>query len=151
MAILGGFFFLRVIGQMLVTWRKVRWLPAVEHWQSGLLPYPALVASQAAILGLMGTMVAGVWRGRGRFAQPHPRLGRWVRGFGLVYFTSMVIRYVVTMIVRPQWRWFGHTIPIIFHCILATYLFLYSGALTREARPAEPEAGRVGASVRSSQ
>jgi hypothetical protein len=149
MAILGGLFFLRVIGQMLVTWRKVRWLPAVEHWRSGLLPYPVLVAAQAAILGLMGSMVSGVWRGRGRFAKSRPRLGRWVRGFGVVYFASMVVRHVVTMIVRPQWRWFGHTIPIIFHCILATYLLVYSGALLRDVRPAEPEGDRTGASVPS--
>lgn len=135
MAALGGLFVLRVIGQLLVTRRRFRWLPAVEHWQSGLLPYPVLVAAQIAILGLMGTMVSGVCRGRGRFAQPHPQLGRWVRGVGLVYFVSMVVRYVVTMIVRPQWRWFGHTIPIIFHCILAMYLLVYSGVLMRHERP----------------
>lgn len=149
MAFLGGLFCLRVIGQLLVmvTWRKVRWLPAVEHWQSGLLPYPALVAAQGAILGLMGTMISSVWRGAGRFAQPRPRLGQWVRGFGVVYISSMAARYVVTMIVRPQWRWLGHTIPIIFHCILATYLLVYSGALMRDMHPAEPEGEHTRTSV----
>jgi len=132
---LGGLFFLRVIGQVLVTYRKVRWLPAIEHWQSGLLPYPALLAAQAAIIGVMGAMVAGVWRDRGRFARRRPRLGRWLRGFGIVYFASMIVRYVITMIVRPQWRWFGHTIPIFFHCILASYLLVYSGVLRRDERP----------------
>lgn len=130
MALFAVLFLLRVAGQALVTYRKVRWLPAVEHWQSGLLPYPALLTSQVAILGTMGAMIAGVWRGVGRFAQPRPRLGRWVRAFGLVYFASMIVRYVVTMAVRPQWRWFGHTIPMAFHCVLATYLMVYSRVLT---------------------
>jgi hypothetical protein len=43
------------------------------------------------------------------------------------------------MIVRPQWRWFGHTIPIIFHCILASYLLVYSKVLSRDDT-AKPEA-----------
>ena len=67
MALLGGLFCLRVIDQVLVTYAQVGWLPAVEHWQSGLLPYWALLASQVAILCLMGAMIAGVWRGQGPF------------------------------------------------------------------------------------
>ena len=59
MAAAGGLFFLRVIGQVLVTYRKVKWLPPVEHWQSGLLPVPGAAGSQAAILGTMGAMIAG--------------------------------------------------------------------------------------------
>jgi hypothetical protein len=129
LAFFGGLFFLRVIGQVLVTRCKVKWLPAVEHWQSGLLPYPALLTAQAAILTTMGAIVRDIWRGKGRFARPRPRLGRWLRGFGIAYFSSMVVRYAVTMVMRPQWRWFGHTIPIIFHCILATWLLVYSSVL----------------------
>lgn len=129
MALLGGCFFLRVIGQVLVTYRKVTWLPRVEHWQSGLLPYPVLLAAQAAILGMMGAMVAGTWRGKGRFAKARPRLGRRLLWIGRVYFASMIVRYFVTMSLRPQWRWFGHTIPMIFHCVLATYLMVYARVL----------------------
>ena len=131
LAALSGLFFLRVVGQVLVTYRKVKWLPAVEHWQSGLLPYPVLLAFQGAILGTMGALIAGVWRGRGRFAQPRPRFGRVLRWFGRVYFASMIVRYVVTMAMRPQWRWFGHTIPMIFHCVLATFLMVYARVLTK--------------------
>jgi hypothetical protein len=82
----------------------------------------------------MGAMIAGVWRGRGRFAQPRPRLGRALLWFGRVYFASMVVRYAVTMAVRPQWRWFGHTIPMLFHCVLATYVMVYSTVLAVSAR-----------------
>jgi hypothetical protein len=147
MALLGGLFFLRVIGQALVTYARVGWLPAVEHWQSGLLPYRTLLASQVAILGVMSAMIAGVWRGRGRFNQRRPRLGRMVRGFGRLYLASMVVRYAVTMALRPQWRWFGHSIPIAFHGVLATYLIVYSGVLIGQERPASDEPSAGGAAI----
>ncbi len=154
MALLGGLFCLRVIGQALVTYAQVGWLPAVERWQSGLLPYWALLACQIAILSLMGAMIAGVWRGEGPFQQRRPRLGRAVRWFGFLYLASMVVRYVVTMALWPEWRWFGHSIPTAFHMILATYLLVYSGVLVggvqsrsagahAEGAPTERSAGQA--------
>ncbi len=127
MSLLGGLFFLRVIGQVLVTYARVGWLPAIEHWQSGLLPYPALLASQVVILATMGAVIADVWRGRGRFARPGPRVASALGWFGAVYLASMIVRYAVTMAVRPEWRWFGHSIPIVFHVVLATFLLVYAG------------------------
>jgi hypothetical protein len=56
----GGFLWLftvlllgRVLGQIIVALRAPRWLPPMEQWQSGLLPYPALLAGQAVVLVLM--------------------------------------------------------------------------------------------------
>ena len=43
----------RVLSQLIVAWRAPAWLPPTEQWQSGLLPYPALVAGQAVVLMLM--------------------------------------------------------------------------------------------------
>ena len=43
----------RVLGQLIVAWRAPAWLPPTEQWQSGLRPYPALVAGQAVVLMLM--------------------------------------------------------------------------------------------------
>ena len=129
MTLIGGLFLLRVAGQVLVTYAEVGWLPAVEHWQSGLLPYPALLASQLLILGLMVAMIADVRRGHGWFAGPHPRMGRAIWRFGWLYLGSMVPRYALTMALRPEWRWFEHSIPIFFHCLLAVYLLLYSDML----------------------
>ena len=142
MTLLGGLFCLRVIGQALVTYAGVGWLPTVEHWQSGLLPYQVLLASQVAILVLIGMMIVSVWRGQGHFHRRRPRLGRVVRGIGCLYLASMVARYVVTMALWPEWRWFGHSIPTVFHVVLATYLLVYSGVLIGEDRsaPAEPSA-----------
>ena len=39
------------------------------------------------------------------------------------YFAVMVLRYIVTMVVYPERRWLSGTIPILFHCVLAAYLF----------------------------
>jgi hypothetical protein len=60
---LGGLFHLRVVGQVLVTYTGAGWLPDVEQWQSGLLPYPVLLASQAGILVAPAIIVRDAWRG----------------------------------------------------------------------------------------
>ena len=43
--------------------------------------------------------------------------------FSALYAGAMVIRYVVRMARRPDARWFGGTIPIVFHLVLATYVY----------------------------
>ena len=45
--------------------------------------------------------------------------------FACLYFAGMVFRYVITMIRRPERRWFGGTIPIIFHSIVAAFLWTW--------------------------
>ena len=46
--------------------------------------------------------------------------------FALIYFIVMLSRYVITMVLFPERRWFGHAIPIFFHWVLAGYLFVWS-------------------------
>ena len=45
--------------------------------------------------------------------------------FSYLYFGGMVLRYVIWMWRRPDQRWFGGTIPIIFHCVVAAFLFTF--------------------------
>jgi hypothetical protein len=144
LALLGAGFLLRAVGQALVVFAGADWLPAAEHWQSGLLPYPLLLASQLGILALIAVIVRDAWRGRGRLVSPMPRLGHAVRWFGIVYFAAMVVRYAVTMAVRPEWRWFGHSIPVLFHLVLATFLLVYSGVLLRAARAPADDRSQLG-------
>ena len=146
MAVLGGVFLLRVIGQMLVTYGGVEWLPGIENWQSGLLPYPALLAAQGVILILLALATADIWRGRGFFVIRRPRLGRLLRWLSVLYFAAMVARYAASMLLHPEWRWFGHTIPIVFHCVLAIDLFLYSRVLTRKSQAVLRRHGPAGGS-----
>ena len=139
MALLAALFAVRTLGQLAVTYGGVTFLPPVEQWQSGLLPYPALLASQAIILLLLALVTRDVWRGRGPFAVSRPRLGTALAWFSAAYALAMVVRYAVTMALRPEWRWFGHAIPVAFHLVLATYLFLSSRVVR-----GRPETGKHG-------
>jgi uncharacterized protein len=128
MTALSGLFFLRVLGQLCVGRRRASFLPPMEQWQSGLLPYPALLTAQGVILAAHAAI--DIQSGRGRIT-PRPRIGRRVRFLSVVYFASMMARYVVSMRRHPERRWFGKTIPIVFHCILATHLFLFARILRK--------------------
>jgi hypothetical protein len=53
LALLTALFFLRVLGQALSVFLQVDWLPATEHWASGLIPYPILLTIQIVMLIVM--------------------------------------------------------------------------------------------------
>lgn len=116
----------RVTGQVLVAVAGVEWLPPMEHWYSGLLPYPILLPLQILIIALMFWIVRDFARGHGYFVRPNPRAGRIIRALSILYFASMVLRYVLTMWWHPELRWLTGTIPIWFHMVLASFLFTYS-------------------------
>ena len=67
--------FLRVIGQLIVYFTAPRWLPPMAQWQSGLVPYPLLVAVQAIVLALMVSISIDFSRGEGYWTEPHPWIG----------------------------------------------------------------------------
>jgi hypothetical protein len=115
----------RVVGQVIVYLYAPRWLPPMEEWQSGLLPYPVLLASQAIVLTFMTLICVDFVRAHGFFVAPHPRGGLFSVWFAALYFAGMVVRYIVTMSRRPERRWFGGTIPIIFHSVVAAFLWTW--------------------------
>jgi hypothetical protein len=115
----------RVIGQLIVYFFRPRFLPPMEQWQSGLVWYPALVATQAVVLALMVSISVDFTRGAGFWFAPHPRLGLVVLWWSYLYFSAMVVRYIVWMARRPDQRWTGGTIPIIFHCVVAVFQWVF--------------------------
>jgi uncharacterized protein len=117
-------FCLRVIGQMLVAFLHVSFLPPMKEWFSGLLPYPELVVSQSLIILLFSKVYLDFHRGAGYFVKLSPRFSRNLMIFGCVYFSGMIVRYVLRMSLYPDQRWFGGTIPIIFHCVLASFILV---------------------------
>lgn len=121
-------FILRVVGQALVVFCDVQWLPPMGEWQSGILPYPVLLASQIAIIALLAKICVDCSRGEGFFAETRTWFAREVLWFGYVYFASMIVRYALRMQLHPEARWLGGTIPIVFHCILATFLIVFARA-----------------------
>lgn len=113
----------RVAGQALVAILGVAWLPAMDRWYSGLLPYPVLLPIQVLILALQAVIDRDVWRGRGYFARRRVRGGRWLQWFATAYAVAMLIRLAITG---------SHPIPVVFHWALAAYLFTL-GTLQRSA------------------
>jgi hypothetical protein len=57
----------RVLGQLAVALDAAALLPPMEEWQSGLLAYPVLLASQVFLPAGLGTICVQFSRGRGSF------------------------------------------------------------------------------------
>jgi hypothetical protein len=133
LALLTALFFLRVLGQALVAFFSVSWLPAMQQWFSGLIPYPVLLTIQIVIMVCMVKIATDIWLGTGRFATPRPSYARFLIAFSVIYAGAMTLRYVLTMIYRPEMRWLGGTIPIFFHFVLAAFLFTWGRYISRRA------------------
>ena len=110
----------RVAGQALVAIFGVTWLPPMDAWFSGLLPYPLLLPLQIVILLVQVAINRDVWRGQGFFAHPRPRAGRRIQWLACAYALSMVVRYAITH---------SHAIPVVFHWVLAAYIFTLGARL----------------------
>ncbi len=113
--ILALLFFLRVVGQALVAFFNVAFLPPMAAWYSGIVPYHLLLPIQLVILAVQINIGVDFWRAKGLFVVPKRRMGQWLRWFSYSYAVSMILRYLITR---------SRIIPIVFHCVLATYLFL---------------------------
>ena len=118
--------FLRVAGQLVVCLRAPSWLPPMSAWQSGLVPYAFLLSTQAVVLFLMFWIASDFWSGSGVWVHPWPRLGRIVLVWSYLYAGAMVARYAIRMARKPDQRWLGGTIPIIFHCVLAAFQWTFA-------------------------
>jgi len=125
LAILLTLFVARVLGQILVVLRAPRWLPPMRDWYSGLMPYRHLLPAQIAIIALMIAMIVQVARG----AAPRPDLALGILAFATIYALAMLVRFVLLRARHPLFRWYeGGMIPILFHWVLAAFLFTYAGA-----------------------
>jgi hypothetical protein len=125
----------RVLGQALVAFLGVQWLPRMDAWFSGLVPYPALLTIQIGILLVQAVVDREVWRGRGFFARERPRAGRRLQWLACVYALSMVVRYVVMR---------SHLIPIVFHWVLAAYIFTLGRIMRSASSPHALPRARAG-------
>jgi hypothetical protein len=108
-------FLVRVAGQVGVALARPAWLPPMDEWN--IVPYRVLLPAQLVILALMAATVTVQ-------LVPGAVLGRVLMGLALVYSAVMALRYCIRMARRPSARWLGGTIPIVFHCVLAAFLFV---------------------------
>ena len=114
------------------------WLPSLQHWYSGLLPYHFLLPAQILLLMLMSIVTYDAFRGDGFWHVQRHRTKRILRVIATVYFAVMILRYVLTMVLVPELRWSGHAIPILFHFVLAGYLLVLSMPVTQRDLTARP-------------
>ncbi len=132
-------FCLRVLGQILVAFFKVSFLPPMEEWFSGLLPYQELLTAQILIIVLYGKICLDFVRGRGFFVTPRRRLGTGLLTFGSLYLGVMILRYVIRMSLYPNERWAGGCIPILFHWLLSSFILVLGSYHWRTTpRPIKP-------------
>lgn len=117
-------FILRVLGQLLVSIGWGTFLPPMDEWYSGVVPYPRLLVSQIIIIILFSKVCLDLTKGRGFFSIPNQKLGSGLLFFGTVYLLVMIIRYALRMSLYPTERWVGGCIPIFFHWILAAFILL---------------------------
>lgn len=115
-------FFVRVIGQIYVGLYQPAVLPVWDEWYSGLLPYPWLLLSQLVLLMWMTVLCYDNTRCQGYFFVESFRIKRRLRMIAALYAGAMLLRYVLTMTLKPEMRWLHGTIPIIFHCVLAGFI-----------------------------
>ena len=119
--LLTALFAVRVVGQVLVALQSPSWLPPMNEWN--LVSYRLLLPSQLVILAVMTWIDASFAASSGPPVDRTQAFGWLLVVFSAVYAGAMVIRYAVRMRKRPSARWFGGAIPIVFHLVLATYLF----------------------------
>ena len=117
-------FLLRVIGQLEVLLLAPAWLPPMSDWYSGLIPYPALLPLQIAVLMAMTAVVTREMRG-GHGASKQPSTWRpWVRGFAIIYFAVMLLRLIVQLMRGAGSVIDAGGIPVAFHWVLALFLLV---------------------------
>ena len=132
----------RVVGQFEALVASPPWLPDMDAWYSGLLPYYLLLPVQIALLMIMAVVA---WNRRvrtGRFALSRPGVARVLRILATVYFLAMVVRLLFDVGENGSEFWREGAIPVAFHWVLALFL-LVSARRSLEVRtlglPSEDE------------
>lgn len=124
-------FVLRVAGQALVAFFAVSWLPPMDRWYSGLMPYEYLLPSQIVIIAVMAKICIDFTRAQGFFVQPRRFFAVHWFWFGWLYLAVMLVRLPVQLLLKPQ----GALIPIFFHWVLAAFVILVGWHHRRRLAP----------------
>lgn len=121
--ILLALFALRVLGQLLVAAGLAPFLPPMDDWQSGLLPYPLLLASQMLLLGVLATVCIQFSRGQGYVVDRRRWLATPLWIIGWIYAGGMLVRYALLR---------RDLIPVSFHVVLASFLLVVANHHRRQ-------------------
>jgi uncharacterized membrane protein required for colicin V production len=120
-------FVLRVFGQILAATVAPQWIPPMARWYSGLMPYRYLLPTQLAFVVVMVMIIRQVATGASPLGGRAQAAGAWIIWASYVYALGMVVRAVRYALATPERR--GVLIPIVFHFVLAAFLFVWGSAL----------------------
>lgn len=121
LSILLALFCFRVLAQLAQAYLDLPFLPPFSSWQSGAVPYGALLASQVLIIVFYGWILRRILTDRAPLSR---RQGRVFLTFGLVYFVVMLLRLVIGLAGLSEHYWFHSYLPTIFHFVLSAYLIM---------------------------
>jgi hypothetical protein len=133
----------RVIGQLQTALLEPSWLPSMDAWFSGLLPYPLLLPVQIGILMFMAVVAWNPRVRHGLFAQAHPRGAFALRAFAIVYFVVMAVRLAVNINVNRADFWSEGAIPVAFHWVLALFILVSGRRVPAQQQDVDSEADDV--------
>lgn len=122
MLALATLFVLRVLAQALQWAGPVPFLPPFDTWQGSGLPYPALLASQLLIVGLLARALLLV---RAQSIRPASWKHRACFVLGGAYFAAMAFRLVAGLTFLSHVEWFSQSLPALFHLVLAAFVLLF--------------------------
>jgi hypothetical protein len=95
----------------------------MSRWYSGVMPYRYLLPSQLIIGAAMIAMIGGMASEAGPFGERRATIGVVAVWASYVYAAGMVWRAAHRALQPPERR--GVVIPIVFHFVLAAFLFVY--------------------------
>ncbi|MGR8946702.1 MAG: sterol desaturase family protein [Gammaproteobacteria bacterium] len=121
LTVLLGIFIFRVAAQLIQAIYPVHFLPAFDSWQSGALPYPVLVVSQIAVIGVC---VRAILRIRLGTVTRSERAAKIYFLLGGIYLLVMLARLVAGFTFAVEHPWLGAHLPTFFHLVLATFLIV---------------------------
>ena len=125
----------RVIGQFEVMLLAPAWLPSMEAWYSGLLPYYLLLPVQVLLLMIMSVVACSRRVRAGRFAASNPRAARGLRIFACLYLAAMAARLGLNVAEHGTEFWRHGAIPVAFHWVLALFILVSARASEIAVRP----------------
>lgn len=121
LSILLALFCFRVLVQLMQRYIELPFLPPFDAWQSGALPYNALLAAQTLIVVFYAWIL---WRIVSNRMQPSRRQGWLFFITGLIYFLVMASRLLIGVSGLSEHYGFRSYLPTLFHFVLAGYLIV---------------------------
>ena len=123
----------RVVGQLEALLVAPAWLPDMDAWYSGLMPYLCCCRHRSRFsCSWPSSRGIGVFA-VGQFARANPRAAEALRILAVIYFAVMAIRLAVNVHENGADFWREGAIPVAFHWVLALFI-LVSGRASETMR-----------------